>query len=49
MRKFIISAALVGAALLAAATVEAGYWSPWGFIVTCGWVWTVYGPVWVCG
>jgi hypothetical protein len=28
---------------------KAGYWTPYGYVVTCGWVYTVYGPARVCG
>jgi hypothetical protein len=49
MRKVIISAVAIASILAAATTANAGYWVNGIYVPTCGYVGTIYGPVWTCG
>ena len=49
MKKLAVAAVIVTAALVPSAAY-AGYWGPYGYVPTCGWVMNAWGVmVYVCG
>jgi hypothetical protein len=50
MRKLILAATVVAGTLAAPSIAYAGYWGPYGWVVTCGYVVNGWGHlVYVCG